>query len=163
MLSDLAFYKIALVLILATWNLYFIFSLMYRRLAPYRLALLITLIAIAAIVRVFLANPVYIIGDNNEVQKRVLVIPHKYALSNGQYTILKPKPGLSNIWLVNNGNKSAWYELVVYGENQESSLDRSLIAPFSSAEISQIDAIFEAPPETIRAIKLPATLGWLHR
>lgn len=163
MLANVSFYEITIIAILAIWNVYFIFSLLYSRLKKLRLVLPIVLVIGALITKVFFTNPVYIINDNNDIQEATLIIPYKYLLNNGQYTILKPEPGLSQIWIINNGSKPAWYEPVIYGAQESSPLERLQILPYSAIKITNIEYFFEAPPKNIKVINPPVTQGWLHR
>ena len=163
MLATVSFYEITVIAILAIWNIYFIFSLLYSRLKKLRLILPVVLVIGALIIKIFFTNPVYIINDDNDIQEATLIIPYKYLLNNGQYTILKPEPGLSKIWIINNGSTSAWHERVIYGERESSPLERLQILPYSAIKITKIEYFFEAPPKSIKVINPPVTQGWLHR
>jgi|GEM_PF-5557293 len=162
MLSETTFYKTILIVILSITTLYFIFSLLYPKLKIYRLLVFVILMFSALTIKLFFTNPVYIINDNNEVEINVLVIPTHYALTSGKKVILKPTPGLFHTWLVNNGERAAWLELINYGRSIPP-LTRSFIHPNHAYRISQIDYLFTTPPKKIKTLKLSDTKGWLYR
>lgn len=163
MLSNFAFFEITVITILAIWYLYFLFSLLYPKLKKARFFLAIVLILGSVTIKTVFCNSVYIVNDNNEIKEMVLIIPYRFPLNNGQYTILKPQPGLSQLWLVNNGNQQAWVESVTYGDAENLPLSRQLIAPHSASRIKSIEYFFQAPPKEIKTINPPVTQGWLHR
>lgn len=162
MLSELLFYKITFIAILTITGLYLFFSLLYPKLKKYRLFLFVVLMFCALIIKLFLTNPVYIINDHNEVEKNILVIPTHYALVSGENVILKPSPGLFHVWLINNGERTAWLEFINYGP-ASSPLTRSLIKANHAYHIPQLDYLFTAPPKQINTFKLHDTKGWLYR
>lgn len=162
MLSEMTFYKIMLLVILSITGIYLFFSILYPGLKKYRLPLIIGLMFCALTTKLFLINPVYIINDQNDVEKRVLVIPTHYVLVNGGKVILKPIPGIFHTWLINDGERTAWLERVNYGPSS-SPLQRSLIKANHAYSIPQLDYLFTTPPKHIKTFKLHDTKGWLYR
>lgn len=164
MLSNSTFYQIAFIAVLAIWLIYFIFSLLYPRLKKRRLLLLVALSLSVPPVKFIFSNRVYIINDANQIEEKLLVIPYKFPLKNGSYAILKPKPSLSRLWLVNNGENRAWLEYIAYGDIAKEPLRRRLIKPYSSVMVKNVEYFFEAPPKQIKVSSpRPTAKGWLHR
>lgn len=148
--------------IIGLWLIYIFVCYPYKAMLKAHKKVLMSLMLSAVIINFGLVNQVYITDDDNQVERYALLFPTYQRLNNNTLIYLYPKFGLSNAWVVNNGQRPVVFETVIYGtSNQQIAITN--IAAYTISRTRAVEFIFQPPPRNIQIKRASEIKGWLHR
>lgn len=140
---------------------YFIFSGKSERLKGYRKNVLILVALVFGALYFFGVNHVYILNEDQTYEEKVLFLPAKFTLANNQQVSIMPKFGGVYSVIINNTQRDAVFETVVYGTAAEKP-DVELPAQAVTHVNGYTNYIFKEPPNSMRVKGSGASVGWIH-